>query len=279
MSTKNLALIIVILALSISACGPVDEQNQPADNSGEIGMANPASVYCEEQGGTLEMRQDASGGSYGVCIIPDGSECDEWAFFRGECQPGVQDGQDEEDQPISTRYEVIAWYGRVVSSATGIPAESKLLIAPEGTGEVFVTGENGEIENLILSIRDKEPPANYANFWGRLDCPNPEECLLTVTQIRLDGPGEFYEPDLVEAWEGTIITTQTEPGSGGDDCFVVSGLFEIGYGLWSEDEAVNQLIEEYKDSGQIVRIWGQLTAGIPDWNGTQIKVREIEIVE
>jgi putative hemolysin len=51
------------------------------------GLANPASVYCEEQGYRLEMRTDADGGTYGVCIFLDGSECEEWAYYRGECQP------------------------------------------------------------------------------------------------------------------------------------------------------------------------------------------------
>lgn len=50
-------------------------------------MPNPASVYCEENGGELEIREDASGGQAGICIFPDSSECDEWAYFRGECQP------------------------------------------------------------------------------------------------------------------------------------------------------------------------------------------------
>ena len=31
---------------------------------------------------------DAQGGQSGMCVFPDGSQCDEWAFFRGECQPG-----------------------------------------------------------------------------------------------------------------------------------------------------------------------------------------------
>ena len=51
-------------------------------------LANPASVYCEEQGGTIDMRTDASGGQYGVCQFDDGSECEDWAYFRGECEPG-----------------------------------------------------------------------------------------------------------------------------------------------------------------------------------------------
>lgn len=79
------------LLLLLSGC-----RNTPAEQTNEaqdIGLANPASVYCEEQGGTLEIRTDADGGQYGVCIFADGSECEEWAYFRGECQP---DGDDFE---------------------------------------------------------------------------------------------------------------------------------------------------------------------------------------
>jgi len=53
--------------------------------SGNTGLANPASVYCEDNGGTLEIRKDESGGAIGACVFSDGSECEEWAFYRGEC--------------------------------------------------------------------------------------------------------------------------------------------------------------------------------------------------
>jgi putative hemolysin len=56
-----------------------------AVGSGEVQIANPASVYCVQSGYTLEIRANAGGGEYGVCIFPDGSECEEWAFFRNEC--------------------------------------------------------------------------------------------------------------------------------------------------------------------------------------------------
>ncbi len=36
----------------------------------------------------MEIRTDASGGQVGICVFPDGSECEEWALFRNECQPG-----------------------------------------------------------------------------------------------------------------------------------------------------------------------------------------------
>jgi putative hemolysin len=60
-----------------------------AQASAPIGMPNPASVHCTDEGGKLEMREDAAGGEYGMCVFADGSECEEWAFFRDECAPGV----------------------------------------------------------------------------------------------------------------------------------------------------------------------------------------------
>ncbi len=58
--------------------------NCPKDCGGGQ-IPNPASVYCIDSGYELEIRTDASGGQYGVCIFKDGSECDEWEFFRGKC--------------------------------------------------------------------------------------------------------------------------------------------------------------------------------------------------
>jgi inhibitor of cysteine peptidase len=54
----------------------------------ESGLANPASEFCEENGGKLEIREDDSGGQVGFCIFSDGSECEEWAYFNSECKPG-----------------------------------------------------------------------------------------------------------------------------------------------------------------------------------------------
>jgi hypothetical protein len=49
-----------------------------------VQIANPASVHCIEQGGTLRIVIDTKG-QYGICTLPDGTECEEWAYFRGEC--------------------------------------------------------------------------------------------------------------------------------------------------------------------------------------------------
>ena len=83
MIQKTFFTVVMLIVTVLSAsCSPNQTSPTPAPN-----IANPASVYCEQNGGTLELRQDASGGVAGVCVFPDGSECDEWAYFRGECKP------------------------------------------------------------------------------------------------------------------------------------------------------------------------------------------------
>lgn len=49
-----------------------------------IGIPNPASFYCQEMGYELELR-DSEGGTEGICIMPNGAECEEWEFLAGGC--------------------------------------------------------------------------------------------------------------------------------------------------------------------------------------------------
>jgi putative hemolysin len=76
-------LILVISMLTLSACNQDVVNPTPA-----AGLSNPASVFCEENNGTLDLGTDEAGNVTGVCVFADGSECEEWAFSRGECKPG-----------------------------------------------------------------------------------------------------------------------------------------------------------------------------------------------
>ena len=96
---KSLTLILTLALFLLACC--TTPQTQPTPTLSEVegpvpidtpqaNMPNPASVYCEQQGNRLEIRTAADGSQSGVCIFPDGSECDEWALFRGECGPASQ---------------------------------------------------------------------------------------------------------------------------------------------------------------------------------------------
>ena len=72
-----------------NACGAKCAQIEVAyrgecQSGNNTGLANPASVYCEKQGGTVNI-SDSPEGQVGYCVFPDGSSCEEWAYYRGEC--------------------------------------------------------------------------------------------------------------------------------------------------------------------------------------------------
>jgi putative hemolysin len=112
MKTSTLLVLVWIL---LAGCTQVTSQpteevlpETPTIQSSMESLPNPASVFCEQQGYTLEIRTAADGSQSGVCIFPDGSECDEWAYHRGECAPADQ------IQPLPTP---------TVEATSGVPTE------------------------------------------------------------------------------------------------------------------------------------------------------------
>ncbi len=53
-----------------------------ADPPPLVGMPNPAAVYAHDMGYGYEIRTDENGNQYGVVILPDGTERDEWELYR-----------------------------------------------------------------------------------------------------------------------------------------------------------------------------------------------------
>jgi len=45
-------------------------------------VANPASVFCLDQNGSLEFKADENGNQYAVCVFDDGRVCEEWEFYK-----------------------------------------------------------------------------------------------------------------------------------------------------------------------------------------------------
>ena len=84
---KRAVAIALAIVLTVSGCGGNDDNNDE-----ETGIANPASLYCEEQGGTLDIRSDEAGNQTGYCVFADGTEVEEWAYYRGEAEPAIPTG-------------------------------------------------------------------------------------------------------------------------------------------------------------------------------------------
>jgi len=123
-----IAIIVVISALT---------------NNVFVGIANPASMYCVQQGYTIELREGVSG-STGYCIFNDGSACEEWAYLRGDCVKGT----------------CIKWITNMtmtINEALVIASASDCVLEGNLTNNYFCNGETG-------------------TWWVNLDVPDPGLC-------------------------------------------------------------------------------------------------------
>ena len=48
-------------------------------------MPNPADKYCLDMGYEIEAVVDPNGGQYSLCVFPDDTSCETWAFLEGRC--------------------------------------------------------------------------------------------------------------------------------------------------------------------------------------------------
>lgn len=81
---------IILLALAACTAPQVQTPKPAVTSTPPVNMPNPASVYCAQHGNKLEIHTATDGSQSGVCVFPDGSTCDEWSYFRGECGFGAQ---------------------------------------------------------------------------------------------------------------------------------------------------------------------------------------------
>ena len=51
------------------------------------GLENPAETYCEAQGQQFELITKEDGSPCAACVLEDGTTCNAWAYFYGECGP------------------------------------------------------------------------------------------------------------------------------------------------------------------------------------------------
>jgi len=211
----------------------------------------------------------------------DVMEEDELATIVAETLAAVSGELTEEvpSQPTSmpSGLPVVAWYGHVVGLPTGSQFDDYLTLIPEGVGDVGIEGASEEIKNEIVSLRDKEGVGEYIHVWGTLTCNVLDYggCQLLVNRLRYGQT--LFDPDSVEGWEGTITTGIFNMGL--SNVFVLSGEFPMRFSIESTDPATRDQLDGLRDTGRVIRVWGELTAGIPAVNGTRIMVTRLELLE
>ncbi len=74
----TLGTALLVLDLGLVGCGDDAKPANTAseDERGSVGVPPPAGEYCVKLGYSLTEKG---------CTFPDGTSCDEWAFYRGQC--------------------------------------------------------------------------------------------------------------------------------------------------------------------------------------------------
>jgi uncharacterized protein len=157
MEMKRIVIFIIVL-MALTACSTPQTQvtdDKPATDGSQAGMANPASVYCTQQGNKLEIQTAADGSQTGICIFPDGRTCDEWAYFRGEC--GLA------EQKPATADEA------TTNASGGGPGGSGSTNANDAAGGYMAPGTSEEITDWWGVIKSTESGAQYDDYFERQD--------------------------------------------------------------------------------------------------------------
>ena len=300
---KNIFTFEIIL-MALTACTALQTQAAPdsaATGMPQAGMPNPASVYCTQNGNKLEIRTVADGSQNGICVFPDGTTCDEWAHFRGECGLAAQksptpaivveatstaSGGTEEQasggyMPPGTSEEIADWWGVIKSTEPG--AQYDDYFERQDLGGIIYFGIDSmdpAVQAQIEALRDS---GKIVNLYGTLLSNEPDYngSQIQVDRIEEQGSGGYMPPGTSEEiadWRGVIKSTA--PGSQYNDYFELWTNGQIIYfGIDSMDPAVQAQIEALRNSGKIVHLYGTLFSNVPDYNGSQIQVDRVEILE
>lgn len=84
-TNKITILALCFLGLIMLGCPAPTQTQQNQTQNASASIANPASVYCVHNGGISKIVTAADGSQSGLCILPNNTQCDEWAYYRGDC--------------------------------------------------------------------------------------------------------------------------------------------------------------------------------------------------
>jgi len=205
---KIYTFTIILMVLTACTAQQVQAPEPAATDIPQVNMPNPASVYCEQNGNKLEIQTASDGSQSGICVFPDGSTCDEWAYFRRECGPAAQksptpaivveaistasSGTTEENasggyMPPGTTEKISGWWGVIKSTEPG--AQYDDYFERQDLGQIIYFGIDSmdpAVKSQIEALRDS---GKIVNLYGTLlsNVPDYNGSQVQVDRIEVDG--------------------------------------------------------------------------------------------
>ena len=207
---KNIFTFVIIL-MALTACVAPQTQVVPeptVTDMPQAGMPNPASAYCEQNGNKLEIHTAADGSQSGVCVSPNGSTCDEWAYYRGECALAAQasptstvsveatkeaSAEATQDQasggymPPGSTETLADWWGVIKSTPPGAQYDDYFERQDLGQNLNFgIDSMDPTVQAQIKTLRDS---GKIVHLYGRLlsNVPDYNGSQIQVDRIDVEG--------------------------------------------------------------------------------------------
>jgi len=145
--------------------------------------------------------------------------------------------------------------------------------------------KTGETVDISVSMTSPDKEGDYFSFWMlRSDDEeifglgeNSNKSFWVSIQVN-DPRSSTPPPEEIFAWEGYIWGTDF--GAQFDDYFERTDLGQpLFFGIESMETDLKELIVSIRDSGKKVMLEGTLYSNIIDYNGSQILVTQIEVLE
>jgi len=203
MKKTTLWIVALLAVATLAGCNkaPVETPvENPVENPVEenVQIANPASVYCEENGGTLNLEE-------WLCMFEDGSYCEEWSYYNNECQPG----------------EII--YNTVEEPVAALYTAEDLSAAIDTINNVVSNEWQVKVENFEATYAGDETSASNLEYCQSLNS-EVEECAVFTSSFHIpeqdvEMAGAF-EPNKDMEWRSWYLGRT----AGGEWTVLTNGL-------------------------------------------------------
>jgi hypothetical protein len=142
----------------------------------------------------------------------------------------------------------------------------------------------GEIVDVTVQMTSPDMAGEHYGYWmlwsddGEIFGLGKNANKAFWVSIRVDNPGSSTPPpEKISTWEGYIWST--DPGAQFDDYFERIDLGQnLTFGIDSAESEVQSTIINLRDTGRKVRLVGTLYSNVIDYNGSQILITQIEIL-
>ena len=173
---------------------------EPMTELGEFGVYGSLLL----DGNKLEISTMGDGSQSGVCVFPNGSSCDEWAYYRGTCgstlqkspTPALTVERSTEEQasggymPPGTTEEISDWWGVIKSTESGVSYDD--YFERQDLGQIIYFGIDSMDPTVKLQIEALRNSGRIIHLYETLvsNVPDYNGSQIQVDRIEVEEMGE-----------------------------------------------------------------------------------------